>query len=69
MKLGLKGFNSFLDLQDKLHFNICRQRTLVAIGTHDLDTVEPPFTYNALPPEQIRFVALAQKEEKNAKEV
>lgn len=38
--------NSFIDLQDKLHQNICRRRTLVAIGTHDLDTVEGPFTYN-----------------------
>lgn len=25
--------------QDKLHQNICRKRTLVAIGTHDLDTI------------------------------
>ena len=39
-------YNSFLDLQDKLHFNICRRRTLVAIGTHDLDTIEGPFTYD-----------------------
>lgn len=40
---------SFLDLQEKLHFNICRRRTLVAIGTHDLDTLEPPFTYEVSP--------------------
>ncbi|KAH1248542.1 Phenylalanine--tRNA ligase beta subunit, cytoplasmic [Glycine max] len=38
-------YNSFIDLQDKLHQNICRRRTLVAIGTHDLDTLEGPFTY------------------------
>ena len=25
--------------QDKLHMNLCRQRTLVSIGTHDMDTV------------------------------
>lgn len=37
---------SFIDLQDKLHQNICRRRTLVAIGTHDLDTIQGPFTYN-----------------------
>ena len=29
-----------------LAFNICfRRRTLVAIGTHDLDTLHGPFTY------------------------
>ena len=26
--------------QDKLHQNICRRRTLVAIGTHDLDKIQ-----------------------------
>ena len=29
-----RAYNSFLDLQDKFHHNICRRRTLVAIGTH-----------------------------------
>lgn len=36
-------YNSFIDLQDKLHHNLCRQRKFVAIGTHDLDTIEGPF--------------------------
>ncbi|CAN1832696.1 Phenylalanine--tRNA ligase beta subunit, cytoplasmic [Linum perenne] len=57
------SYNSFIDLQDKLHQNICRQRTLVAIGTHDLDTLQAPFSYEALPPEKINFVPL--KQEKN----
>ncbi|XP_028772641.1 phenylalanine--tRNA ligase beta subunit, cytoplasmic [Neltuma alba] len=56
-------YNSFIDLQDKLHQNICRRRTLVAIGTHDLDKLEGPFTYEALPPSSINFVPL--KQEKN----
>ncbi|KAI9117240.1 hypothetical protein K1719_011406 [Acacia pycnantha] len=56
-------YNSFIDLQDKLHQNICRRRTLVAIGTHDLDKLESPFTYEALPPSSINFVPL--KQEKN----
>uniref|UniRef100_A0A5B7CBD6 phenylalanine--tRNA ligase n=1 Tax=Davidia involucrata TaxID=16924 RepID=A0A5B7CBD6_DAVIN len=53
-------YNSFIDLQDRLHQNICRRRTLVAIGTHDLDTLEGPFTYEALPPSDINFVPLKQ---------
>ena len=36
-------YESFIDLQDKLHHNLCRQRKFVAIGTHDLDTIEGPF--------------------------
>lgn len=38
-----RAYNSFLDLQDRMHHNVCRRRTLVAIGTHDLDTLTPPF--------------------------
>ena len=33
-------YSSFIDLQDKLHQNLCRQRSLVAIGTHDLATLK-----------------------------
>jgi phenylalanyl-tRNA synthetase beta chain len=31
-------YDSFIGLQDKLHQNLARQRTLVSIGTHDLDS-------------------------------
>uniref|UniRef100_A0A7S2H2G7 phenylalanine--tRNA ligase n=1 Tax=Helicotheca tamesis TaxID=374047 RepID=A0A7S2H2G7_9STRA len=51
-------YASFLDLQDQLHRNLCRQRSLVAIGTHDLDSVQGPFTYDARKPEEINFVPL-----------
>ena len=38
-------YESFIDLQDKLHQNLCRMRKFVAIGTHDLDTIQGPFRY------------------------
>ncbi|CAI8007641.1 Phenylalanine--tRNA ligase beta subunit, partial [Geodia barretti] len=63
------SYNSFIDLQDKLHQNIGRKRSLVAIGTHDLDTLKGPFTYEALPPEQIKFVPLNQTREFTAVEL
>lgn len=62
-------YQSLIDLQDKLHQNICRKRTLVAIGTHDLDTISPPFSYEALPPKEIQFVPLAKEKEYNAEEL
>lgn len=40
VKLDAASYNSFIDLQDKLHQNLCRHRTLVAIGTHDLSTLQ-----------------------------
>jgi phenylalanyl-tRNA synthetase beta chain len=58
-----------LDLQDRLHHNICRKRTLVSIGTHDYDTVQGPFLYSAKTPEEIHFKALFQSSEMNAKEL
>lgn len=62
-------YNSFIDLQDKLHQNICRRRTLVAIGTHDFDTISGPFIYTAQPPSEIKFKPLNQKKEYTAVEL
>lgn len=59
------SYQSFIDLQDKLHHNICRRRTLASIGTHDLDTVKAPFCYEALPPEKIEFVPLKETRSMN----
>lgn len=61
----LRGFSftparyaSFIDLQEKLHFNICRRRTLASVGTHDLDSVEGPFSYRAVSPADVLFAPL-----------
>ena len=62
-------YNGFIELQDKLHNNICRKRTLVAIGTHDLDTIEGPFTYKAMKPQDIQFIALNQTKSMDANEL
>ncbi|EGD83002.1 phenylalanyl-tRNA synthetase subunit beta [Salpingoeca rosetta] len=51
-------YERFIDLQDKLHQNICRRRALVAIGTHDLATITGPFVYDAQKPSDISFVPL-----------
>ncbi|XP_045471046.1 phenylalanine--tRNA ligase beta subunit [Harmonia axyridis] len=63
------SYDSFIDLQDKLHQNICRKRSLVSIGTHDLDTLEPPFVYDAKPPKDIKFVPLNHDKELNGNDI
>lgn len=63
------SYKRFIDLQDKLHMNICRKRTLVAIGTHDLDTLQGPFSYEALPPQDIVFTPLNRDREMSAVEI
>ncbi|KAJ9221242.1 hypothetical protein DTO169C6_6378 [Paecilomyces variotii] len=62
-------YESFIALQDKLHQNLARQRTLVSIGTHDLDTIKGPFTYEALPPKEINFIPLNQTKKMNGEEL
>ncbi|EAS32880.3 phenylalanyl-tRNA synthetase, beta subunit [Coccidioides immitis RS] len=62
-------YDSFIALQDKLHQNLARQRTLVSIGTHDLDKLQGPFSYEALPPKDINFVPLNQNTSMNGEEL
>ena len=66
IKFTKERYESFISLQDKLHQNLARQRTLVSIGTHDLDTIEGPFSYEALPPEEIVFAPLNTTQKMNA---
>ena len=62
-------YNSFIELQDMLHNNICRRRTLVSMGTHDLDKVEGSISYEAQDPSEISFQALKQTEVMTAEEL
>ncbi|KAJ7276528.1 hypothetical protein B0H12DRAFT_1041622 [Mycena haematopus] len=69
VKFTPRSYASFIDLQDKLHQNICRRRQLVAIGTHDLDTLQPPFRYEARAPKDIKFIPLSKKKAYTAEEL
>jgi phenylalanyl-tRNA synthetase beta chain len=41
----------------------------VSIGTHDLDRLQGPFSYEALPPKDINFVPLNQTAKMNGEEL
>ena len=58
-----------MELQDKLYHNICRGRSLVSMGTHDLDSEKGPFYYRALKPEEIKFRMLNRTEETSGTEI
>lgn len=62
MKMDQRIYDRLIEIQEKLHFNICRQRKYVAIGTHDLDKIQPDFLYDARAPKDIKFQALKQDE-------
>jgi len=64
-----KSIASLMDLQEKLHFSIGKERKKMAIGVHDFDKVVPPFTYKGVNPNEIKFVPLASNEEMNLNEI
>ncbi len=60
---------SMMDLQEKLHITLGRNRKKVAIGIHDFDAVRPPFTYKAVLPDEVSFVPLQATESMTPGEV
>ena len=49
---------TLMNVQEDLHWAIGRDRRKVAIGVHDLDKIEPPFTYTAVKPDSMKFEPL-----------
>ncbi len=49
---------SLMQVQEKLHASLCRNRRRGSIGVYDLDTIEPPVRYTTTLPDDIRFVPL-----------
>ena len=60
---------SIMEMQEKLHTTIGRKRKKLAIGIHDLDKINAPFTYRLAEPRSIRFVPLAKTEEMDMEEI
>jgi len=60
---------SLMDLQEKLHLGIGRDRKKVAIGVHDFEAVKPPFTYKAVDPDSVEFIPLNKSESMTLNEI
>jgi len=60
---------SLMELQEKLHGGIGRNRNKVAIGVHNFEPVEPPFTYKAVDPDSVEFVPLNKVESMTLNEI
>ncbi|MBS3817079.1 MAG: phenylalanine--tRNA ligase subunit beta [Candidatus Thermoplasmatota archaeon] len=67
--LTTRALKSLMDLQEKLHLTIGRNRSKVAIGLHDFEPVEPPITYKAVKPEEVSFVPLERSIEMDLQEI
>ncbi|MDH7517564.1 MAG: phenylalanine--tRNA ligase subunit beta [Candidatus Thermoplasmatota archaeon] len=61
--------SSLMDLQEKLHLGLGRNRKKVAIGVHNFEPVKPPFVYKAVDPDSVEFVPLAKVESMTLREI
>lgn len=69
IKMDEKTLLSLMDLQEKLHSSLGRDRKKMAIGLHDAGQIKAPFTYSAVEPEKIKFVPLGMDEEMDLNEI
>ncbi|PNX48331.1 MAG: phenylalanine--tRNA ligase subunit beta [Thermoplasmata archaeon M9B1D] len=60
---------SLMQLQEKLHMGLGRNRKKVAIGVHNFEPVQPPFTYKAVDPDSVQFVPLNKVESMTMNEI
>ena len=58
-----------MEMQEALHWMIGRNRKKASIGVHNLDAVEPPFSYITCAPDEIKFVPLDKTEEMTPQDV
>jgi phenylalanyl-tRNA synthetase beta chain len=63
VKLTDASISQLMQIQDKLHETLGRNRRKVAIGIHDLAKVRPPFRYTTVLPEGIKFTPLDMDKE------
>ena len=61
--------SSLMELQEKLHMGLGRNRKKVAIGVHNFEPVEPPFIYKAVDPNSVQFVPLNKVESMTLTEI
>jgi phenylalanyl-tRNA synthetase beta chain len=62
IKMTDELIKSLMELQEKLHIGIGRNRKKIAIGVHNFEPVTPPFIYKAVDPNSVQFVPLNKVE-------
>ncbi len=60
IRLSDEMVKSLMQIQEKLHDSIGRNRKKVAIGVHDFDKIKPPLVYKDV--DDVKFVPLGEKE-------
>jgi phenylalanyl-tRNA synthetase beta chain len=69
LKLDDEKIREIIQLQEKLHVTLGRNRKKLAIGIYPLEQIKLPITYTAKKPAEIRFMPLEYNKEMNALEI
>ncbi len=65
LNLDDEKIKALIDLQEKLHITVGRNRKKAAIGIYPLDKIKLPIKYTTKKPSEIKFIPLGSKEEMN----
>jgi phenylalanyl-tRNA synthetase beta chain len=69
LNVDYEGIRELIEMQEALHWMVGRDRKKASIGVHNLDAVEPPFSYVTCAPNEFKFVPLDKTEEMTPQEV
>jgi phenylalanyl-tRNA synthetase beta chain len=58
-----------MEMQEDLHWGIGRDRKKASIGVHNLAVIEPPFTFTAADPDDVKFVPLDTATEMSLRDI
>ncbi|SPJ10797.1 phenylalanine--tRNA ligase beta subunit [Plasmodium sp. DRC-Itaito] len=61
MNINESVYNNIIEIQEKLHHNLGKKRSVLAIGIHDYDKIKFPLKYKFENKEQINFIPLNEK--------
>ena len=63
IRLDEEAITDLMNMQEDLHWGIGRNRKKASIGIHNLDVIEPPFTFTAVEPDRKKFIPLDKTKE------
>lgn len=69
LRLDDEKIKELIDIQEKLHTTLGRNRKKIAIGIYPLEKIALPITYKALEPDKIKFIPLEMDRELNGLQI
>jgi len=69
LKFDDEKIKEIIDLQEKMHAGLGRNRKKIAIGIYPLEKIKLPIRFEARKPEEIKFIPLESEREMNGRQI